>query len=68
MRSYDAAVTTIGFGVLGIFVASIFWYLNKEKIWIDQMITGSTSMEDIMIIVIVIFLLVGVILAAMRSR
>jgi len=68
MTSYDAAVTTIGMGGIGIFVAYIFWYLNEEKIWIDQAITESTSISDVMAIIILVFILVGVILAAMRSR
>lgn len=68
MRAYDAAITTIGFGAIGIFVAYIFWYLDNEGIWVDQAITASTGIEEIMAIIIIIFLLVGVILAAMRSR
>ena len=68
MRAYDAAVTTIGMGAIGIFVAYIFWYLNEYEIWVDQAVTASTTIQEIMAIIIVIFLLVGVILGAMRSR
>jgi len=68
MTAYDAAVTTIGIGSIGIFVAYIFWYLNDRGIWIDQAITASTTIEEIMAIIIIIFILVGVLLAAMRSR
>ena len=68
MTSYDAAVTVIGIGSIGIFVAYIFWYLNENGIWIDQAITASTTIEEIIAIIIVIFLLVGVLLAAMRSK
>ena len=68
MTAYDAAVTTIGIGSIGIFVAYIFWYLNENGIWVDQAITASTTIQEIMAIIIVIFLLVGVLLAAMRSR
>lgn len=67
-RTYEAAVTTIGVGAIGIFVAYIFWYLNDNKIWIDQYITASTTIQEVMAIIIVIFLLVGVLLSAMRSR
>ena len=68
MKAYDAAVTTIGVGTIGIFVAYIFWYLNDRGIWIDQAITASTTIEEIMAIILIIFILVGVLLAAMRSR
>jgi len=68
MTAYEAAVTTIGIGSIGIFVAYIFWYLNDQGIWVDQAITASTTIQEIMAIIVVIFLLVGVLLAAMRSR
>jgi len=68
MTAYDAAVTTIGIGGIGIFVAYIFWYLNDKGIWVDQAITASTTIQEIMAIIIIIFILVGVLLAAMRSR
>ena len=68
MTAYEAAVTTIGIGSIGIFVAYIFWYLNDNEIWVDQAITASTTIQEIMAVIIVIFLLVGVLLAAMRSR
>lgn len=67
MRAYNAAVTTIGIGSIGIFVAYIFWYLNDMGIWIDQAVTASTPIHEIMAIIIIIFILVGVLLSAMRS-
>lgn len=68
MKEYEAAVTVIGIGTIGILVAYIFWYLNDNEIWVDQAITASTTIQEIMAIIIVIFLLVGVLLAAMRSK
>jgi len=68
LTSYEAAVTTIGIGSIGIFVAYIFWYLDDKGIWIDQAVTASTTIQEIMAIIIIIFLLVGVLLGAMRSR
>lgn len=68
MTAYEAAVTTIGIGSIGIFVAYIFWYLNDKGIWVDQAITASTTIQEIMAIILIIFILVGVLLAAMRSR
>ena len=67
MKAYDGAVTTIGIGSIGIFVAYIFWYLNDNEIWVDQVISASTSIQEVMAIIIMIFLLVGVLLSAMRN-
>ena len=68
MTAYEAAVTTIGIGSIGIFVAYIFYYLNDKGIWIDQYVTAGTPIQEIMAIVITMFILVGVLLAAMRSK
>ena len=67
MKAYDGAVTTIGIGSIGIFVAYIFWYLNDNEIWVDQAITASTTIQEVMAIIIVMFLLVGVLISAMRN-
>ena len=67
MKTYDGAVTTIGIGSIGIFVAYIMWYLNENEIWVDQVISASTSIQDVMAIIIMIFLLVGVLISAMRN-
>ena len=68
MRPYDAAVTTIGVGTLGIFVAYIIWYLDDSGIWIDQYISVGAPIEEVMAIIVIIFIIVGVLIAAMRSR
>ena len=68
MKAYEAAMTTIGLGALGIFVAYIVWYLNDNGIWVDQFVTASAPIQEVMAIVIVIFLLVGVLIAAMKRR
>jgi len=68
MREYEAVVTVIGTGIIGIFVAYIIWYLNDNSIWVDQYITTNTPIQEIMAVIIIIFLLVGVIMAAVRSR
>jgi len=67
-KSYEAAVTTIGFGTIGILVAYVVWYLNDNSIWIDQYITVNTPIQEIMAIIIFLFLLVGVLMSALRSR
>ena len=68
MKAYEAAVVTIGLGSMGIFIAYIVWYLNDNSIWVDQYITANTPIQEIMAIIVVIFTLVGVLIAAMRSK
>lgn len=67
MRTYEAAMTTIGIGTIGIFIAYIFWYLDNAGIWVDQYITAATPIQEVMAIIIVIFILVGVLMAAIRK-
>ena len=67
-KSYEAAVTTIGLGTIGILVAYVVWYLNDNSIWVDQYITVNTPIQEIMAIIVFLFLLVGVLMSALRSR
>ena len=67
-RPYEAAVTTIGMGTIGILVAYVVWYLNDNNIWIDQYITVNNTIQEIMEIIIFLFLIVGVLMSALRSR
>ena len=68
MRAYEAVVTTVGMGLIGMMVAYIIWYLNDKGIWIDQYISVGAPIAEVMAIIILIFLLVGVLIAGMRSR
>ena len=68
MRAYEAVVTTVGMGLIGMMVAYIIWYLNDKGIWIDQYISVGAPIAEVMAIIIIIFLLVGVLIAGMRSR
>lgn len=68
MTAYEAAMTTIGIGTLGIFIAYIIWYLDDKGIWIDQYVSVGAPIQEVMAIIIIIFILVGVIIAAMRSQ
>ncbi len=68
MTKFEAAMTTIGFGTIGILMSYIFWYLNDKDIWVDQYITADTPITEVMAIIIIVFLLVGVLISAMRSR
>lgn len=52
--------------VFGAFLAGLFKYLYDEGIWLDQFIQAPNTIEEFMLIVVIIFFLVGVIVAAMR--
>lgn len=66
MTAQDSAVTVIGVGAIGIFVAYIFYHLYTERIWVDEYVTELTSITEIMAVIVMVFILVGVLLAAMR--
>ncbi len=68
MRGFGAAMSTIGIGTIGIFLAYAIWYLDDKGIWIDQYISAGAPIEEVMAIIVIIFLLVGVIIGAMRSK
>jgi len=50
----------------GIFLAALLKYLYDKEIWVDQFITASNPIEELMLIVVLIFFLTSVIAAASR--
>ncbi len=67
MRS-DArvAVSILSFTGLGIVIAYIVGLLNSEGLIIDEVITGTITIVDIQTLIILLFILVGLIMAATR--
>jgi hypothetical protein len=66
-RDYVPVVTIFGFGFFGIIMAAIAKVANDEGVIIDEFITGSITITDLMAIIIIIFLLAGVVVAVVRS-
>ena len=60
-------MTITGVGVVGAVIAAILNVLNDAGILIDEFITGNITMPELMAIVIIIFVLVGVILAVVKG-
>ena len=53
-------------GVLGIINAMVFWTLNEEGIIIDSFVSGSITILDCMVYTIILWLIVGIILSAVK--
>lgn len=58
--------TALLFGLLGIINAGLFNYLNDQKIWIDAYVNTTTAITDIMLITIIVWLIFGFILGAIK--
>jgi len=52
--------------LIGVGFAGLMKYLYDNGIWLDQYITGSTTIEEFMFIVVLIWVLVGLIVSLMR--
>ena len=65
-RDVRAGVTAMFCGFVGIILAAIEYTLYIEGILIDEFITGSVTIADLMAITIVIWLIIGVIIAVTR--
>jgi hypothetical protein len=61
-------VVVAGFGFLGMCLAVILGYLNDQGILVDEYLTGSITLPDLQICVIIISLLVGVVVAVLTTR
>jgi len=62
----NRALIILVMGALGIIFAAITKHLNDTGILIDEFITGTITITDVMIVIILVFFVCGVILAALR--
>lgn len=58
--------TTLLFGLIGLVNAGLFNHLNTEGIWIDAFIDATTTITDIMTITLILWLVIGFIVGAIR--
>lgn len=65
-RDVQSAVVVVLFGVGGILTAGFEKALYDKGVLIDEFITGTISLPDLMTITIILWLLVGVIVAVMK--
>lgn len=50
----------------GIMFASLFYELNNDNIWIDELITATFTITDLQIITVLFFLLLGVLVGLIK--
>jgi len=66
-RDMQTVLAIVGGGFVGIIFAAIEKILYEQGTIIDEFITGTISITDLMAITIIIWLLVGVIIAVVKS-
>ena len=66
-KDFEALVIILVCGVLGIVNAMIFNTMNTEGIIIDSFVSGNITILDIMTYTIILWLLVGIIIAAVKK-
>ena len=66
-RDFETLIIPLIMGVLGIINAMIFKTLYDEGIIIDAFIAGTITITDLMTIVVVMWFVVGIILAAVKK-
>lgn len=65
MRQRNKLIKNIlGYGFIGIFFAGILGYLNTNGIWLDSIITTTNTLQDLQIIVILVWVICGIIRGA----
>ena len=65
-RDVQCGLLVFGSGMIGIIFAGILKALYDRGIVIDEMITGSITITDVMGITILLWLLIGVMIAVLR--
>jgi len=64
---FSIVVTALVSGVMGIIIAMILKTMYEEKIIINEMITGTITIESLQLFVIIACLIVGIIIAVSKS-
>jgi len=64
---FDTLVIVLVCGVIGIVNAMIFNTLNDRGVIINELLVGTISITDLMIIVILVWLMLGIIIAAVKN-
>ena len=67
-KDVRTGVTVMFCGFFGIILAAIEHTLYQEGILIDEFITGSVTITDLMAITIIGWLIIGIILAVARQK
>ena len=66
-KDFETLIIILVCGVLGIVNAMIFNTMNTEGIIIDSFVSGNITILDIMTYTIILWLLVGIIIAAVKK-
>jgi len=53
-------------GLVGILFSGLFYELNNDGIWIDEIITASFTITDLQVVTILFFILVGALVGLIR--
>lgn len=65
-REVRAGMTVLLMGLLGIIVGGMVYVLYETGIVVDEYITGSIQVEEVMAIFVLVFLLLGGVIAVIR--
>ena len=64
---FDTLVIVLVFGVIGVIVAMLARTMYVREVILDEFITGSITITDFMAGVIILFLVIGVVVAAVKK-
>ena len=53
--------------IVGVLFASLFYELNADSIWIDEIVTATFTITDFQIIIILFFVLIGFIIGLIKK-
>lgn len=53
-------------GIIGIFFAGLFYYLNTNNIWIDELINASFTITDLQTVVVLFWMFIGILVGLIR--
>lgn len=66
-KDVQAGVTILIGMVAGIICAAMELSLYNDGVWVDEFITGSITIADFMAVTIILWTLIGIVIAVLRS-
>ena len=66
MSNIDRVKWVFGCGMIGVILSMITYEMNTRGLLIDEYITGTILITDVMAVIIIMFLLIGVLIAMLK--
>lgn len=66
-RDIRAGAIVLGFGFFGVIFSAMLYIMYERGIYVDEMLSASFPIAELMTVIVILFLLIGVVVAMLKS-